>query len=410
MNGNRCARAVAVACGVAALAGPLAASAAAVPDCPGSQPTRVVLSGQGTLESVISDAAGRLYYTDVSAKALMRLDSPGAAPQPVVTGIDSPGGLAFEPDGTLIVGYGDAAAKGATGASNPQAGLLRVNLATGAHTVLATGLQMSNGVARGPDGTIYASNDFGSSLDRVFPTGMVQLGFAQVQSGNGLAVDTTGRYLFAAQTFVPAQMSRVDLTDPSRVEQYAAPGPADISAGLDGLTRDEHDRVFVAANGGGQVWRVDPDRSICALARGLITPSAVAFGGGRTGFVQTSLYAVTFGGLVVELPNARPVPATNDAVNAPAPVGHRSTTPRLRIRVAPRRVRAGTSTAFAFDVTTGRVTVSGARVRFAGRTAVTDRTGRASMIVRLRRAGSYSAKASKRGYLSARTAVRARHA
>src|SRR5438128_6989419 len=169
--------AAAVACAAAALGGPLAGNAAAVPDCAGSQPLRVVLSGQGTLESVISDAAGRLYYTDVSAKALMRLDFPGAKPQPVVTGIDSPGGLAFEPDGTLILGYGDAAAKGATGASNPQAGLLRVNLATGAYTVLATGLQMSNGVARGPDGTIYASNDFGSSLDRVFPNGMVQLGF-----------------------------------------------------------------------------------------------------------------------------------------------------------------------------------------------------------------------------------------
>src|SRR2546430_10276137 len=127
MAGTRCAWAVAAACAVAALAGPLAASAAAVPDCPGNQPTRVVLSGQGTLESVISDAAGRLYYTDVSAKTLMRLDFPGAAPQPLVTGIDSPGGLAFLPDGTLIVGYGDAAEKGATGASNPQAGLLRVN-------------------------------------------------------------------------------------------------------------------------------------------------------------------------------------------------------------------------------------------------------------------------------------------
>ena len=409
MNGNRCARGVAAACAVAALAGPLAASAAAVPDCPGSQPTRVVLSGQGTLESVISDAAGRLYYTDESAKALMRLDFPGAEPKPVATGIDSPGGLAFEPDGTLIVGYGNAAEKGVTGASNPQAGLLRVDLRTGAHTTLVTGLQMANGVARGPDGTIYASNDFGSSLDRVLPNGMVQLGFAQVQSGNGLVVDTSGRYLYAAQTFVPASIARVDLTDPSRVDQYAAPGPEDISAGLDGMTRDEHDRIFAAANGGGQVWRVDRDRSICALARGLTLPSAVAFGGGRTGFLQTSLSAVTFGGLVLELPNARPVPATNDAVDAPAPVAHRSTTPRLRIRVAPRRVRAGTSAAFAFDVTAGPVTVSGVRVRFAGRTAVTDGTGRASMIVRLRRAGRYSARATKRGYRSARTSVRALH-
>jgi sugar lactone lactonase YvrE len=408
MIGNRCARAVGAACAVAALAGPLAGSAVAVPDCPGSQPTRVVLSGQGTLESVISDAAGRLYYTDVSAKALMRLDSPGAAPQPVVTGIDSPGGLAFEPDGTLIVGYGDAAAKGATGASNPQAGLLRVDLRTGAHTTPVTGLQMANGVARGPDGTIYASNDFGTSLDRVLPNGMVQLGFAQVTSGNGLVVDTSGRYLYAAQTFVPASIARVDLTDPSRVDQYAAPGPEDISAGLDGMTRDEHDRIFAAANGGGQVWRIDRDRSICALARGLITPSAVAFGGGTKGFVQTSLYAVTFGGLVIEVPKARPQPAVADAVVAPGPVAHRST-PRLRLRVAPRRVRAGANTAFAFDVTdNGGGRIAGTRVRFAGGTAMTDRTGHTSLIAKLRRPGRYQARVTKRGYLSARAYVRAR--
>jgi hypothetical protein len=229
-----------------------------------------------------------------------------------------------------------------------------------------------------------------------------------VQSGNGLVVDTSGRYLYAAQTFVPASIARVDLTDPSRVDQYAAPGPEDISAGLDGMTRDEHDRIFAAANGGGQVWRIDRDRSICALARGLITPSAVAFGGGRTGFVQTSLYAVTFGGLVIEVPNARPQPAVADAVVAPGPVAHRST-PRLRLRVAPRRVRAGANTAFAFDVTdNGGGRIAGARVRFAGATSRTDRTGHASVIVKLRRPGRYQARVTKTGYLTARASVRAR--
>jgi sugar lactone lactonase YvrE len=73
---------------------------------------------------------------------------------------------------------------------------------------------------------------------------------------------------------------------------------------LDGLAIDDAGRLFVAANGAGQVWRVDPDGAIQALARGLRCPSAVALGRGPRRFRAGNIYAVTFAGDVVELQGA----------------------------------------------------------------------------------------------------------
>ena len=80
-----------------------------------------------------------------------------------------------------------------------------------------------------------------------------------IASSNGLVVDTTGTWLYAAQTFVPAAISRVELADPAVVETWYTAPAADSAAGLDGLTRDAHDRLYVAANLGGEVWRVQDD-------------------------------------------------------------------------------------------------------------------------------------------------------
>jgi hypothetical protein len=77
----------------------------------------------------------------------------------------------------------------------------------------------------------------------------------------------------------------------------------------------------------------------------------------------------------------------------------------LRLRVRPRRVRAGRRTTFRFGVTTssGR-RKNGATVRFAGRRARSKR-GRARITVTLRRRGRHMARATRRGYGSARRAV-----
>ena len=57
-------------------------------------------------------------------------------------------------------------------------------------------------------------------------------------------------------------------------------------------------------SGAGQIWRVEPNGNIEALAHGLKSPSAVAIGHGPDGFGEGNLYAVTFHGDIVELAEA----------------------------------------------------------------------------------------------------------
>lgn len=277
-----------------------AAPAHAVPDCPDIRVPKPLVEGQGVLESVIVTAQGRLIWSDSSRNALMTIDAPGATPRVVAEGIAKPGGILEDADGMLIVGSGNGFQEGAIGNVQGRARLLRVDPVTGRTMVYAEGLAMANGLAWGPQGEIYASDDAGVGLDKVVG-GRVQPRWAQVISSNGLAVDAAGEHLFAAQTFQPPAVKRIPLDDPAAVTTFGRGGPLDLLAGLDGMTIDQLDRLYVTANGGGQVWRFDADGRPCALARGLLLPSAVALGG-------TSAYVVTFSGVVAELENVRPAP------------------------------------------------------------------------------------------------------
>jgi hypothetical protein len=245
---------------------------------------------------------------------------------------------------------------------------------------------------RAADGSVYASNDFSSAgIARVVPGGRVQNFWSPVNSANGLVIDSGGRYLYAAQTFQPAAVARVDLAHPERVETYFAAEGADMPAGPDGMTRDQRDRLFVAANGAGQVWRIDGPGHMCVLARGLPTASSLIFGSGTRGFPSTSLFVVTFTGLVVELPGAREAPMS------PAPTALPGR-PRLSLRVRPRRLVVGRRTRVSFLVRSAGRPVARARVHFARRTIVTNRAGRATALVRLRRPGTLRARAYRSGY------------
>jgi sugar lactone lactonase YvrE len=280
------------------------AAALAVPDCATVPPARTILDGQGVLESVAAQPDGALFYSDETANAVMRLDRPGATPATLAT-VSAPGGLLFEPDGHLVAGQGDGTVQGATGPLTRQASLLRIDPATGATSTIATGLQMSNGVARAPDGSFYASNDsLPGGVDRVSPDGTVTVNWANVTSANGLVVDPRNRWVYAAQTFQPAAIQRVSVADPSHVEPYATTAGADEVGGPDGMTSDAKGNLYVAVNGAGEVWKVTTDRGICALARGLNNASMVAFGGGGA-FSRRNLYVTTFLGKVIELRDVR---------------------------------------------------------------------------------------------------------
>lgn len=84
--------------------------------------------------------------------------------------------------------------------------------------------------------------------------------------------------------------------------------------------------------------------------------------------------------------------------------------PRTRLKVRPRRVRAGSRERFRFKAKVRRegrwAPLARARIRFAGRTRRTNRRGRASMIVRFRRPGRHRAQLAKRGVRGSSARVR----
>jgi hypothetical protein len=81
----------------------------------------------------------------------------------------------------------------------------------------------------------------------------------------------------------------------------------------------------------------------------------------------------------------------------------------VRLRVKPARTRTGRLTRFRFTATStnGGGALQGVLVRFAGRSARTDRGGHATISVRLRRTGSYTARGSLRGFTAGTAHVRA---
>jgi sugar lactone lactonase YvrE len=284
---------------------PATGTAEAAPACKHPPKVRVLYSGSGVLESIAVDRHGRVFFTDSTNGELLMLREGGRPPKLIADGIEGAGGIVFKRNGDLLVGFGNSIQQASDGEANPEAGLLRIDPDTGKSSVFVDGLQMANGIARGPGGQLFASVDVGMGIDRISgPDHHVELGWASLLSPNGLIADSSGKYLFANQTFTTAAIQRIPIADPAAAEPYFTAAPADISAGFDGLTRDGRDRLYVAANGAGQVWRVSGPNSACVLAdRDPFPdgPSDLVFGRGRKGPPAGDLLVTTFGGELLQL-------------------------------------------------------------------------------------------------------------
>jgi sugar lactone lactonase YvrE len=295
----------AAAVAVAALAG--AAAATALDDCPTQPRGHAIHTASGIFESVAFDGRGRLFFTNSTAGELLMIRRSGAKPTVVLDGIDAPGGIVFRRNGNVLVGYGDSIAQGSDGEENPEAGLIEVDPRTGKSHVYVDGLQMANGVTRGPGGQIFASTDFGTGVDRVLD-GVVELAWAPLDSSNGMVVDRGKRNLFVNQTFTPVPtIARVPLDDPTGARPWFT-APDEPGAFLDGLTRDPDGNLYAAANGRGSVWKVSGRTEGCVLWQGQPCPSGpsdVAFGRGKGRFPKGSLFVTTFGGKLIQLRHAR---------------------------------------------------------------------------------------------------------
>ncbi|MBJ7328568.1 MAG: SMP-30/gluconolactonase/LRE family protein [Solirubrobacteraceae bacterium] len=279
-------------------------ASAALPTCPGVGAKQSLVREPGQLESAAFDAEGHLLYTNQSRRQVRALDAPGAATRTVAVGIDSPGGLVLEPGGTMLVGQGNSVG-GLLAPATGLARLIRFDPETGEKTTYARGLSMTNGVVRAADGTVYASDDFVGSLDRVSPEGRVQRGWYRATDTNGLALSADGKTLFANRSFGATRVMAIDtVTGAHRV--HWKPPASQSWVLLDDLDIDAAGNLYANAYLAGEVWRIAPGGSACALARGLLTAAGITLGSSGAGFSPTSAFVTTHTGSVVEIPRAVP--------------------------------------------------------------------------------------------------------
>ncbi|MFI6868310.1 SMP-30/gluconolactonase/LRE family protein [Nocardia sp. NPDC050406] len=280
-----------------------APTAQAAPVCPGAgAPTLVSAVVPGAaLEGLTVDSRGRAFTTDLTGR-VHRIDRPGATPIPIATVPSGGGGaLAWTPDGGLLVGYG-ADARVVLGDALRHAGIVRVDPDTGFTRPYAAGLSAANGMDVGRDGIVYATNDFGSLVGRVYPNGVVQPDWANLPSANGAVLDSNDEYLYVSRTFVNPGISRIPVRAPWAPQSLVDLGGGDALAAPDGLTLDSLDRPVVPFNTAGQVVRVDGPNNYCVLGGGNPMTSVVSYGRSAEGFSAGRLFAATFTGVIYEVP------------------------------------------------------------------------------------------------------------
>ncbi|MBV8940225.1 MAG: SMP-30/gluconolactonase/LRE family protein, partial [Solirubrobacterales bacterium] len=184
----------------------------------------------------------------------------------------------------------------------PNGTIERFDLRTGGRIKWARGLSMPNALVFLPSSDAVVSRDVGSGTgltrvrarDRRHP----QLNWARLDDTNGLAVDPTGRWLYADRTFSrDGEVDRVSIANP-RVVQVV--GRLGTGVAPDDMTIDAAGNLFIAGAGNGRIYRLDPrTHASCSIARGLNLPTSVRFGG--AGWNARALYVTDAMGHLSEL-------------------------------------------------------------------------------------------------------------
>src|SRR3954470_18175948 len=276
-------------------------SAAAAADFCAPWQQKTLKSGLGSLENLEFDGTGGLLLSASGPGAIERL-APNGTVTTVVPNVNAPGGQRLV-GRTLYFNTGDSAQSGLAG--TPDGTLDRFDLDTHVRSTFASGLTMPNGLAILPNGDFVVSRDIGSgtgitripAADPSHP----QANWAQLDDQNGMAVDPTGTWLYAVQTFTAdSAVWRFRISNPSDKSVVAAlAGPT--PKGLDDMTIDSAGVLYIAANGTGEEIRLHPATGKhCVLLTGLQTPSSLKFGRGP-GWAGSHLYVVAFDGSVREL-------------------------------------------------------------------------------------------------------------
>lgn len=277
-----------------------AGAADAAPICAGAgQPTRLVGSVPGAaLEGLTVDTRGRLYTTDILTGRVFRLDAPGARPVPIATVPGGGGALAWADPNTLLVGFG-ANPTVLVGDVARQAGIVRLDINSLASRVWVRGLSAANGMDVARNGIVYATNDFGSLVGRVYPNGAVQADWGSIPSANGAVLGRGDGFLYVSRTFVNPGVSRISTSNPRVVQSLLSTGPQTTP---DGLTLDSRDRPVVPFNASGEIVRINAPGSYCTLGRTPGLASVLSYGQGTRGFSAGRLFRAGFDGGIYEVP------------------------------------------------------------------------------------------------------------
>lgn len=251
-------------------------------DLPVGEQAFVTHAFTGGSEGIAFGADGLLRVT--ADDGVFRIDAAGQV-EPFAA-VPSPVGLAGLADGGFIVAsFGQV--------MTPDGAVYRVD-ADGAASMLAVGIDDPNFITIAPDGSALVSDDFDTRVFRVTLTGEVSVAL-EVESPNGMAYSPDGAAFYVASTFTTdAQVTRfaVDaggLPVPGTGLEIVHVGEGSTP---DGLAVSEDNRVYIAANLGGAIYRVDGAASELQepeLVASLAYPASLAFGRGPA-FDPCSLY------------------------------------------------------------------------------------------------------------------------
>ncbi len=150
-----------------------------------------------------------------------------------------------------------------------------------------------------PDRSYLVSDDATADIYFVGSDRRPMLYSTAVNHPNGLALSADGSMLYVAQIFASIRpvvadnaIWRIPLVDgkPSRGADLAVrTGP---NGAVDGLAMDAEDRVYIASNGEGKIWRYDPkNNEMQLIAEGMFGAASIAFGVGDFG--EQAIYVST---------------------------------------------------------------------------------------------------------------------
>ncbi|PXX69158.1 SMP-30/gluconolaconase/LRE-like protein [Nocardia tenerifensis] len=256
--------AIAISAAAAAVA-PMAAADPYPPMCAAGWEATTLVEGVGNLENLDADGAGGFYVTGLLDGFLAHVDSAGRF-EKVLTGLDHPAGVRVAgPYVYFVTGDGLTEAPGT---------LQRYEIATGAVTVLVTGLNGANGLLLLPDGDLLFStigmNGPPTGIGRYRPsTGEYTRTWSSLPLTNGLALAPDGKSIYTDN--LTMRVFRVPLDAPESPVVVA--GIPNLVSMPDDMEATRSDTLFVADHAFGSINKIDTSAGqVCAIITGLIKP------------------------------------------------------------------------------------------------------------------------------------------